>query len=130
MSTRSQTVAACVAPGSYHGSKKVLEISTLTYQSFLDMETALALLNALQFEGGGLVSKGICQNWSLMPSFAGLSYGIKVSVRISGAKPSETPRTAKELSYSDDVVLQQKILVWGSSGDPHYHPGLQQLWER
>lgn len=96
------------------------------------METALTLLNALQFEGGGLVSKGIRQNWSLslMPSFAGLPYGIKVSVRISGAKPSETPGTAKELSYSDDVVPQQKILVWGSSGDPHYHPRPQQLWER
>ena len=56
-----------------------------------------------------------------MPSFDGLPYGIKVSVRISGAEPSQTPGTAKKLSYSDDVVPQQEILVWGSSGDPHYH---------
>lgn len=65
-----------------------------------------------------------------MPSFASLPYGIKVIVRISGAEPSKTPRTAKELSYSADVVPQQKILVWGSSGDPHYHKGLQQLCKR
>lgn len=55
-----------------------------------------------------------------MASFAGLC-SKKGRIRIASAEPSEAPGTAKELSRFDDVVLQQKTLLWGSSGGPHYH---------
>lgn len=77
------------------------------------------LHNALQFQRGRLVFKVIHCNWE-----SGFN------VRKLCVEASETPSTAKELSYSNGGGLQQNLLVWGSSGDPHYHTGWQQLWKR